>query len=792
MTSQIPLFDTPKAIKIAGYAQVALEQGIDAGASGLSYAVPESLADLQVGERVIVPLGKRDKSVPGYVVQLTEHCSIDKVKPIHARDPQAISLTLDLIELAQWIASYYCSPLGMVLQTMLPAAVKRGTGSVSQLMVAIAAKLPDPLPKLTRVQRAVLDQASQHANRSEPWVEVKTLAHEAGAKTVTPVQRLVKQGLLTTRWQSAIRAKWDDRLDELPETNGAVVLTPDQHHVIRHLVRTVHCGFGVHLLYGVTGSGKTEVYLRVIEALLAHEQSSDPTQRPGESRPNHSHAPGAIVLVPEIALTPQTVRRFKARFESVAVLHSGLSAAQRHEQWQRLRRGETRIVIGARSAVFAPMPNIGVIIVDEEHDSSYKQDQLPRYHARDVAIKRGQLLNIPVVLGSATPSLESYYNATERGTFELLKLPVRVTGLTLPQVEIVDMQDERRKRYAYSGKAGLHLLSLRLEAAIRKVLEDKGQVMLLLNRRGYANYIACPDQNCGWMMNCSYCDVTMVYHKDQSLPAGGLLRCHHCGAEQILPQRCPQCDRRVTVFGLGTQRVEEQVMNLFPSAHLQRMDSDTMRTSRHYDQSLNAFRAGEIDILVGTQMIAKGLDFPNVRLVGVISADTALHLPDFRASERTFQLIAQVAGRTGRGKQPGRVIVQTFNPHDAAILLAAQHDYEGNAHREIALRKQVGLPPVTRMARIVVRDRDLGKCREQAAKLAAHLAASNAGLGAKVRLRGPAPCPIARIAGYYRQQIELIAPNAAVIQILITDLRNGRLLKSDRQTAVDVDPVTLL
>jgi primosomal protein N' (replication factor Y) len=362
----------------------------------------------------------------------------------------------------------------------------------------------------------------------------------------------------------------------------------------------------------------------------------------------------------------------------------------------------------------------------------------------------------------------------------------------LPKVEIVDFTQERRKRYEYTGKAGVHLLSIRLEAAIKQTLDAKAGTLLLLNRRGYANYIACPDHHCGWMMKCDYCDATMVYHKDATLPDGGYLHCHHCTAKQMLPKWCPLCGKKVTVFGLGTQRVEEELARKFPTARLLRMDSDSMRGARDYEASLDRFRSGQIDILLGTQMIAKGLDFPNVRLVGVISADTALHMPDFRASERTFQLVAQVAGRTGRGSEPGTVIVQTFSPDDPAITLAARHDYETFAARELNLRSEMGLPPVTRMARIVVRDKDHVRCVAQASALATHLNEANAALALHVRIRGPAACPISRIAEFYRMQIEMIAADAATLQKLLTALRNARLLKSDQHTAVDVDPVDLL
>ncbi|MCX5660495.1 MAG: primosomal protein N' [Planctomycetota bacterium] len=844
------------------YARVALEQGIDASAAGLTYAVPAALADLRVGERVVVPLGRGNKSVSGYVLEINGHTEFEpaKVKAILARDRQGISLTPDLMELATWMAGYYCCPIGMVLATMLPAAVKRGVGRTAQVMVGLspeaaerAAAPPEPpevppstdvvplvevsppaeaattetsgetpskpsrrsstkaAPKpkpwwgdarLSKHQAAVLDASRAAAGTGERWIEIKALADRGGAKSIAPVRQLIDKGLLVARHQEVVMAMRggvaDGRDDTTARATSTHALNPSQQKAVDDMAASIGGGFHVHLLHGVTGSGKTEVYLRVLERMLTAANAASAANAAKSADSAAAPVPaGAIVLVPEIALTPQTVSRFVERFEAVAVMHSGLTAAQRHEQWRRIRDGEARIVVGARSAIFAPLANLRVVIVDEEHESSYKQDQLPRYQARDVAIRRAQLLGIPVLLGSATPSLESYYNATDpagKKGYRLHELPERVAGLALPTVEIVDMSQERRKRYGMTGGAGVHLLSLRLEKVIQQALEAKGQVMLLLNRRGYANYIACPDHRCGWMMNCDLCDATMVYHKDANLPVGGLVRCHHCTAEQLLPTYCPTCGKKVTVFGLGTQRVEEEIGKKFPGARLMRMDSDVMRTARDYHRSLERFRNGEIDVLVGTQMIAKGLDFPDVHVVGVISADTALHMPDFRASERTFQLIAQVAGRAGRGGKdnPGRVIVQTFSPDDAAITLAAAHDYETFAKNEIALRKQVGLPPAARMARIVVRDEDHIACTEQAQKLADGLAGCNATLGGQINLRGPSPCPIGRIAGYFRQQIELLGPDAAAIQRLLTAARNGKLLHADHRTAVDVDPVALM
>ena len=805
------------------FANVALEQGIDTSTQGLTYAIPAGLDDLRAGERVLAPLGRGDRIVPGYVLSLSDRSNYPRVKMLVGRDPSGVGFTADLIDLARWMAGYYCCPLGMVLQSMLPAAVKKGTGRTMKMMVGFpvtptaapnAKDETEKAAKLTSLQQAVFDTAKSLGEKGELPMEIRMLADRSGARSISSVKQLIDKGMLVAHQQESVEASADPLLmGEAPPPEAVVnaheidaaladapaapepvaastrlTLNDDQARVVAALHAAVGKGFGVHLLHGVTGSGKTEVYLRAIEEVLRQATPDAEGNSPDW---------GVIVLVPEIALTPQTVRRFLERFTQIAVLHSGLTAAQRHEQWRRIAQGKARIVVGARSAVFAPlyMKNLGLIIVDEEHESSYKQAQLPRYHARDVAIKRAQLLGVPVILGSATPSLESYHNAHARKTYHLHELPRRVGSLVMPQVDIVDMQEERRKRAEYTGSMGVHLLSVRLENHIRQTIKTGGQTILLLNRRGYANYIACPDRNCGWMMNCDFCDTTMVYHKDLNLPLRGYLQCHHCTAEQILPKGCPQCGKKVTVFGLGTQRVEEEIGTKFPQARLLRMDSDVMRTAHDYHVGLERFRKREVDILVGTQMIAKGLDFPNVRLVGVISADTAINMPDFRASERTFQLIAQVAGRAGRdinGGEPSLVLIQTFNPEDAAIVSASKHDYVGFAQRELELRKAVGLPPVSRMARIVIRDRDLANCVAEARKLAQHLTTHRDAMQIAVKIRGPAPCPIGRIAEYYRQQVELIAADAGIIQRLLTALRNEKLLVSDSQMAVDVDPVTLL
>ncbi len=773
------------------YALVALEQGIDAAPAGLTYRVPAGW-QVQVGQRVLVPLGRSDRPVSGYVVSLSDQTDLDhaRIKPLAKAPQDGVSLTPDLMELARWISGYYCCPLGMVLATMLPAAVKRQTGITTRTLVR-PRKADISELKLTKLQQAVLDAAT------DQWIDQKDLADAAGARTLSPIKQLIDKGLLESRAAQVVASDLDLRAAREKLPGSRFTLTPRQQSALDELVAGLG-KFAVHLLHGVTGSGKTEVYLRLIDALLSRvsgigSRVSDKADASGpisETRipiPDTRYPlPGVIILVPEIALTPQTVARFTHRFNDVAVLHSGLTAAQRHHQWRRIRQGEAHIVVGARSAVFAPLENLQLIIVDEEHESSYKQDQLPRYHARDVAIKRAQLCDIPVVLGSATPSLESYCNAKQRGSFKLLSIPDRVAGMRLPHVEVVDMTEQRRLR------RGIHLLSIPLEQQLEQVTTSGGQAMLLLNRRGYANYIACPDHRCGWMMTCKHCDVTMVYHKDKHLPAGGVVRCHHCGAEQKLPAVCPDSGHKITVFGLGTQKVEEELSVKLPGARTLRMDSDSMRKAADYQKSLDAFRAGEVDILLGTQMIAKGLDFPNVRLVGVISADTSLHLPDFRAEERTFQLIAQVAGRAGRSDRAGRVVVQTFNPKSSVIAWAAAHDFVSFAEDELQKRRDQSLPPISRMARIVVRDKDPVVCHKRAAELHAHLAQFNRQLDQQVRLFGPWPCPIARLADYHRREIVMIADGAGMLQKLMTALRNSRLLISDRHTAVDVDPVVMM
>jgi primosomal protein N' (replication factor Y) len=903
------------------YLRVAVERGLDQGGrgEGLTY---KSGVPVEVGRRVEVPLGRGDARAAGIVIaaggpELLDGFSPAKVKPI-LKDTGA-GLPPRLVELAKWMSGYYVCPLGMTLAAMLPAAVKKRTGlrTVTYLERAGAADVAQVLEggmaadgrgvdadqdgesgrvKITPKVRAVWEAVAGLPSEAFPMTP-DALAARLESRTLAPVNRLVKLGLLRridvedVRQRGGVETQMG--IEQADPLGGAALLpnaarptpTPAQQGVIDGISGALG-RFGVHLLHGVTGSGKTEVYLRVLERVL---------ERGGS----------ALVLVPEISLTPQTAGRFVERFRSagVAVLHSGLSASQRHKEWTRAAGGGARVVVGARSAVFAPLERLGLIVVDEEHAPDYKQDQLPRYHGRDVAIKRAHMEGCPVVLGSATPSLESWANAVPppppaerfrpmaederaprpapppaRPKYQLWTLHDRVGGGRLPRVEIVDLAEERRLRQRTTGKrdAHVHLIGPTLERALAETLLAGGQALLLLNRRGYASYIACTDPNCGWVMTCDDCDVKMVQHRVVAgrAPPKGLVRCHHCLAQKLLPERCPQCTGKLIALATGTQGVEEELARKFghllgaphapaggarpippsgpsapprsnptrlerggaefaertqsggavvdgvgpsplpprppaplptdaPADHatphaplpgLLRIDGDTMGSAKDYFDALSRFARGEIRVLLGTQMIAKGLDFPNVRLVGVINADTALSLPDFRAAERTFGLVSQVAGRAGRGAAGGRVIVQTFDPSAAAITFAARHDFDGFARAELRVREEHGLPPCARMARIVLRDLDLAKATAAADRLAAELraAAGTRGVGNVLRITGPMPCPIARIAAHHRLAIELVCPGRTVIQDVLADVRAKGLLKSDAHTAVDIDPIALM
>ncbi|MEL7472154.1 MAG: primosomal protein N' [Planctomycetota bacterium] len=774
------------------FARVAVERGFERAedpAAGLTYAVPTQLApELRVGDRVRVPLGRGARSVAGLVLELGYEELLDGLSPSKVRwidTREGRGLPPRLIDLAVWLSRYYVCPLGMVAATMTPAAVKKRVGAKRRLEVTLVDELArealletTKLPPQTR--RAYEDLIAGPPPKGET---AKDLARRLGLKSTATINRLIALGLLEEHARQVVstRGREAGLLEAEPHRFDP---TPMQQAVIDGVADDLDT-FQPHLLFGVTGSGKTEVYLGLIDRLLGASDDAS-----------------ALVLVPEISLTPQALGRFEARFgpERVAVLHSGLTATQRHHQWTRVESGEARVIVGARSAVFAPARRLGLIVVDEEHDGSYKQDQLPRYHARDVAIKRAQIERCPILLGSATPSLESWRNAID-GRFGLWRLPERVGGAELPRVHVLDLIEERRSLFHQPPDARWpkreRAIGPTLEHAIVETLATPGaQAILLLNRRGHATHLACPDSACGFVHRCDHCDAAMVTHRAKSVPAGRLTRCHHCRAEQRVPRVCPLCGKAPRPLVPGTQRVEEELVALFGDRFelraddtLQRVDADTMAHAGKLADTLNAFSRGEVRVLLGTQMIAKGLDFPAVRLVGVISADIGLAIPDFRAAERTFQLVAQVAGRAGRGATPGVVLVQTSDPASPAIQAAAAHDFESFARTELAVRHAAGLPPAARMARVVIRHLKAEEAAHRARAIATELRAH---ADPALLIEGPFPCAIARIADHHRWSIDLLGPNARCVQAALAAVRARGLLKADAEAAIDVDPIALL
>ena len=599
-------------------------------------------------------------------------------------------MTSKVLKLARWIGEYYCCAPETALKSVLPEAIRKEKEGWKKQLFVRALHLSGEFPKLPKRQQNVWNIIEER--REILLTELLEMAET----TAATVRKLEDRGLVEITSEISER---DPYARETILPTQSIVLNPAQAKALGEINTAMNRSLSTFnsratfLLHGVTGSGKTEIYLQALAHAL--EQGK-----------------GAIVLVPEISLTPQTVERFKARFSSgklqtlVAVLHSHLSAGERHDEWHKIRQGRARIVIGARSAIFAPVEPLGLIIVDEEHETSYKQEEAPRYHARDVAIMRGQMENAVVVLGSATPSLESFYNC-KRGKFTLLELPERVDDQKMPHVRVVDM------RQAMHQEKGPPLFSPQLKEAITQRLERGEQTILFLNRRGYSTSLQCP--KCGYVANCPNCSLALTFHRQEQR-----LACHICGHVEKVPLVCPnrKCKNPAIRFaGTGTQKVEETLGKLFPKARIKRMDADTMKRKDDYRTVLGDFRSGKIDILVGTQMIAKGLHFPNVTLVGIIYADSALHQPDFRAGERTFQLLTQVAGRAGRGDVEGEVFVQAFTPFHPAIQHARRHDFAGFYEQEIEFREQLKYPPVSRVALLTLKGRNEEKVKFSAEHL---------------------------------------------------------------------------
>ena len=650
------------------YAQVIVDIVHENVAHTFTYAVPEGMA-LSVGQRVEVPFGFRSKE--GVVIALDERCDLppEKVRPVTAPLEDYPAILPCLIDLARQMAEDAHCPLAETLRLMLPAEMRGGRVQVKQQPVCRLAiptgQVEEAMGQLGRSQKKRMLLQLLRDGEKHPVGEMRLVVREP----LEPLRQLAEAGLIRLWQEEVLRQPGGSESVEPVEDPP---LTASQREVLEVMAPSLQRGEGRFLLHGVTGSGKTEVFIRLVRSTLEMGRS-------------------AMILVPEIALTPQMVRWFRARFGAVAaVIHSRLSAGERFDEWRRIRRGDARVVIGARSAVFAPAERLGLIVVDEEHETTYLSDRHPRYDARDVAAWRCEREGATLLLASATPSILSFARA-RRGDYTLLEMPHRVLNRPLPEVEVVDMRRELEQgnRSVFSGA---------LMARLRDCVAQGQQAMLLMNRRGYHSFVSC--RSCGHVMKCPNCDVALTYH----LAGGdGKLHCHYCGHAEPTPETCPKCaSRYIRFFGAGTQKVEEELKKLFPGETVVRMDNDTTSGKDGHARLLDQFRSGQARLLVGTQMIAKGLDFPRVTLVGVVAADMTLNLPDYRARERTFQLLTQVAGRAGRGELPGHVVIQTYKPEDETILAAAAQDYRSFFEQEFARRRSGLYPPFTVLARLLV------------------------------------------------------------------------------------------
>ena len=873
------------------YADIIVQIDVAGLPQPLTYAVPPALP-LVVGSAVVVPFGAQ--AAVGYVVALKDDCPPEmaaKIKPVAARIENAPGFDAGMLALAQWVAEQTLCDLRDALRLIVPDVMSSqikttltlaedweerlaGSRAPSQkdLAAALAAlggsaepaklakalgqakpgpalaelrkkgivteersvRLPPARRKMVRLLRLAVpvDVAGEEASRLERagaarqarLLRALVTAEEEGRASKMPSSGLAV-GASAGAAAKALGDKGLARYAEVPSrrdpfqffgfvAGDAPPLTDAQaratseigHHLQARDGRTL-------LLHGVTGSGKTEVYLDAVARTLALGRN-------------------ALILLPEIGLTAQVLDLFKVRFgaDEVAVLHSALSLGERHDEWRRIQSGEARVVVGARSAVFAPVPYLGLVVLDEEHDGSYKQDSNPRYHARDAAQFRAAQTGATVILGSATPSLESFYLA-QTGEYGLISLAERIDSRPLPPVAVVDLREEmkavptpntggdernpipadksatlpsegRDRPGTDANGPGIgrsstvdraprpeppprSVFGADLSAALACCLDRHEQAILFLNRRGFASFLLCRD--CGFTFHCPNCDVSLTYHH-----AGRFLQCHHCDFRRRVPDVCPTCGGlRLRPFGVGTEKVENAVRQQFPQARTLRMDRDTMARKGAHAETLRAFKRGEADILIGTQMVAKGLDFPNVTLVGVVSADTALNIPDFRAPERAFQLLTQVAGRAGRGKVPGQVIVQTFSPEHESVLFAAKHDYLGFYAQAIGERQELGYPPFAHMANLVFTDENEDEARKRGYRMANILRAL-LGADAGVKLLGPVACPLSRLRGRYRWHLALRAPaKETLLRLLRVAL--AEMTASERSgLSLDMDPLSML
>ncbi len=721
----------------------------------LDYMLPTAMAEqVELGHRLRVPWGKKDTFA--YVVGFPDAPEVDKCRNVLEIVDAEPLIPSVLIRLTHWMAGYYCCEVTQVLKSMVPDLLRSRTrGFKEQLWVEAVVDSVEAagLPKSAKAQQRALKILIEQGGG---WLAV--LCRDTGTTQGT-WRSLEKKGLVTL----AAKAKERDPFTAPARNEGqALTLTDEQEAVLREIreERQAESPRPV-LLHGVTGSGKTEIYLRLIDEVLKEGKQ-------------------ALVLVPEISLTPQTVDRFRSRFEhqgiKIAVLHSHLSSGERHDQWQRIRKGEASIVIGVRSAIFAPLTNTGVIIVDEEHEQSFKQEDAPRYHARDLAVVRGGWEKAVVVLGSATPSLESVHNA-RTDKYRLTRLTKRTDQRKLPVIHVVDLRKEKQ-----SGPDGF-ILATPLQQAIHGRLAKGEQTILFLNRRGYSTSLQCT--KCGHVAECPACSVPMTFHRTD-----GEMRCHLCDHFDDVPGQCPECGFLDFKYGgTGTQRIEDVVARLFPKARWQRMDSDSMRGKGAYEEALTKFRKGELDLLIGTQMITKGLDFPNVTCVGIINVDGALQMPDFRAAERVFDQLVQVSGRAGRGDKPGEVFLQTFSPFNPAIQFARHHDVNGFIDHELEFRKAQMFPPFRRCAVINIRARDEDKakfCAEQVSKRLERFQSQ------EIQISAAGPAPIEKIRNQFRYQVMCFTGNMPALSRRIASVLLGERWPDGVFVTVDIDAYQLM
>ena len=722
----------------------------------LDYRVPEAMSlKIAVGSRVKIPV--RTRLLAGTVIELLDACEFSSVKDITELLDERPMIRPALLELAYWMADYYCCPLETAVCSVLPVAVRDGRVTAKkQNTVCLSRKFTESdLEKIAIRAPRQADALRVLIDAGKPLAVTKA-ANLSGVSEAV-FRTLEKHGFVTIEASVVARNPHAEQY-----VSGAeLTLNTEQEEAMKVVVEEMTNPSRPILLFGVTGSGKTEIYLRAIR----HSLDAGKT---------------ALVLVPEIALTPQTVERFKSRFadiqDRIAVLHSHLSEGERHDEWHKIHTGHARVVIGARSSIFAPVENPGVIIIDEEHESSYKQDEAPRYNARDMAVLRANREKAAVILGSATPSLESWHNA-QSGKYRLVRLNQRVDDKSMPVVRVVDLRRPAR------NDPGGGILSKPIREAIEGRIQKGEQTILFLNRRGFSTSMIC--EACGHVCECNNCSVSLTYHR-----AAERLVCHICGHNQRAPKSCPKCsDPRIRHAGTGTQKVEEALQRIFPKARIARMDADSMTRKEAYRETLGAFKEGRIDILVGTQMIAKGLHFPNVTLVGIVNADLGLHIPDFRAGERTFQLLTQVAGRAGRGEMEGEVYVQTFTPFSPSIQFARHHDFEGFMEQEMEFRRSFGYPPFGKMAMITLRGTMLERVEFSALTLSRKLkAAAPEG----ILVGEGVPAPLEKAKSYYRFQVSLRGSSSVRLARLARGVLDALPMPEDVFVAVDIDPLHLM